>query len=432
MPIWRRSNRWVVGGVAVLAVVASVGIVSLKRARHSAPTSGAVHPGARVALGRQMFFDQTLSDPPGTSCASCHDPAHAFAGNNGSLNGVARGSRPGHFARRNTPSALYLKFVKRFHYHWEEDAPLPDAFGGFFWDGRADSLAALVDQPLTNPEEMNARDGAVLASKIAAAPYAGALQEEFGPLTPATIRVALGQAIEAFLMSDEMSPFSSRYDDFIRGRGTLTPVERRGLALFRDPEKGNCASCHRFNPSYANPARSMFTDYGYEALAVPRNDRIPATRNAAYTDLGLCERNDARSHTNDPRLCASFKTPSLRNVAAREYLMHNGRFTSLRDAVAFYATRSTDPRRWYGSGVKYDDIPEKYRRYVNERVAPYDRGEGERPRLDEDEIDAIVAFLGALTDAPYRGVAESVQRKSEISFRRSETRSAAGEARSIR
>ncbi len=112
--------------------------------------------------------------------------------------------------------------------------------------------------------------------------------------------------------------------------------------------------------------------------------------------------------------------------------MHNGRFTSLRDAVSFYATRSTDPRRWYGGGVKYDDIPEKYRRYVNERVAPYDRGEGERPRLDEDEIDAIVAFLETLTDAPYRGVAESVQRKSEISFRRSETGSAAGEARSIR
>src|SRR5580704_2982478 len=146
MPIWRRSNRWVGGGAAILAVVALVGIVSLKRARHSAPTSGAVHPGARVALGRQMFFDQTLSDPPGTSCASCHDPAHAFAGNNGSLNGVARGSRPGHFARRNTPSVLYLKYVPRFHFHWEEDVDVPDGVGGFFWDGRVDSIASLVRQ----------------------------------------------------------------------------------------------------------------------------------------------------------------------------------------------------------------------------------------------------------------------------------------------
>ena len=35
-------------------------------------------------------------------------------------------------------------------------------------------------------------------------------------------------------------------------------------------------------------------------------------------------------------------------------------------------------------------------------MAPYDRGPGERPRLDDDEIDAIVSFLQTLTDAPYR------------------------------
>ena len=69
-----------------------------------------------------------------------------------------QGSRPGHFASRNTPSVLYLKYVKRFHYHWEEDMPLPDAFGGFFWDGRADSITALVRQPLLNPDEMGNRD----------------------------------------------------------------------------------------------------------------------------------------------------------------------------------------------------------------------------------------------------------------------------------
>ena len=82
---------------------------------------------ARIAAGRQIFFDGALSEPPGTSCASCHDPAHGYAGNHGSTIGVARGSRPDHFARRNTPSVLYLEFVRRFHFHWEEDAALPDA-----------------------------------------------------------------------------------------------------------------------------------------------------------------------------------------------------------------------------------------------------------------------------------------------------------------
>ena len=82
------------------------------------------------ALGRKIFFDEQLSEPAGTSCASCHDPAQGYAGNHGSKLGVALGSRPGHFARRNTPSLLYLKFVRKFHFHWEEDAPIPDAVGG--------------------------------------------------------------------------------------------------------------------------------------------------------------------------------------------------------------------------------------------------------------------------------------------------------------
>jgi len=382
-------------------------------------------PAARVALGRKLFLDKNLSEPTGTSCASCHDSAHAFSGNNGSTIGVPRGSRPGHFARRSTPSLLYLKYVRRYHYHWEEDAPLPDAFGGFFWDGRSDSLAALVEQPLTNPEEMNVRDRTDLLRRLRASAYAGELRREFGETalaTPDGAMAAFGQSLEAFLTSDEMSPFSSRYDDYIRGRATLTPVELRGLALFRNPEKGNCGSCHRFNPTSPNPVRSLFTDYGYEAPAVPRNSKIPANQTPATFDLGLCERNDARSHTNDPRLCASFRTPSLRNVAVRSDLMHNGAFSSLRDAVAFYATRSTDPRRWYASGVKFDDVPERYHPYINQRLVPYDRHEGERPRLDDDEIDAIVAFLSTLTDAPYLSLASASQpadRKSETPFRRS-------------
>ena len=70
--------------------------------------------------------------------------------------------------------------------------------------------------------------------------------------------------------------------------------------------------------------------------------------------------------------------------------------------VAFYATRGTDPKRWYGPGPAFDDMPEKDRVNVNTSRVPYDRGVGEAPRLDDGEIDAIVAFLQTLTDAEYR------------------------------
>src|SRR5262249_45992365 len=137
-----------------------------------APAAAPVPPDL-VALGKQLFFDPVLSEPAGTSCSSCHDPARAYSGNHGSTSGVPLGSRPGHYARRNTPSVLYLKYVPRFHYYQEEDAPQPSPFGGFFWDGRADSIAELVKQPLTNPDEMNNRDARSIAAKLEKGGYAG-------------------------------------------------------------------------------------------------------------------------------------------------------------------------------------------------------------------------------------------------------------------
>ena len=335
--------------------------------------------------------------------------------------GVSRGSRAGHLARRTTPSVLYLRFVRPFHYHWEEDAPLPDAFGGFFWDGRIDSLAALAEQPLRNPDEMNGGDREAIAAKLRAAPYAGEMRRLLGPAALATgdaAMTALGRALEAFLLGPDMAPFSSPYDELVRHGTSLPPLAQRGLELFRNPEKGNCASCHRFNPTAHEPARSLFTDFGYEALAPPRNHKLLAAR-GPDTDLGLCERNDGASHTDDPRWCASFRTPSLRNVAVRPTFMHNGAFTNLRDVVAFYATRSTNPRRWYRSGSLYEEVPARYHSNVNNRRVPYDRGVGKKPRLDEGEIDAIVAFLETLTDAPYRESVAGAHRKLEVSLRRS-------------
>jgi cytochrome c peroxidase len=82
--------------------------------------------------------------------------------------------------------------------------------------------------------------------------------------------------------------------------------------------------------------------------------------------------------------------------------MHNGAFTSLRDVVAFYATRDTSPARWYRAGVKFNDTPKRFRRQINLGAAPYgNRRPREAPALDDHEVDAIVAFLGTLTEARY-------------------------------
>jgi cytochrome c peroxidase len=374
-------------------------------AASAAPAASAAAPAssARAALGKQIFFDANLSNPAGTSCSSCHDPGKGFAGNHGSTNGVALGSRPGHFARRNTPSVLYLKFVRKFHLHWEEDAPLVDAYGGFFWDGRVDSLVDLTKQPLLNPDEMNGGDGRRVAGVVAAAAYAEDFRREFpGALDDgdATLE-SLGEAIAAYLLSDEMAPFSSKFDDYVRGHAQLTEQEALGLKLFKDSAKGGCSGCHKMNDRNADPRASLFTDYGFDAVGAPRNRALPATRDPAYHDLGLCERKGGEYANKTEEFCGKFRAPSLRNVAARSAYMHNGSFKSLRDVVAFYATRSTNPERWYKGG-EFDDLPAKYHDNVNVEKAPYNRRRGDAPPLDDREIDAIVAFLGTLTDAPYR------------------------------
>ena len=187
----------------------------------------------------------------------------------------------------------------------------------------------------------------------------------------------------------------------MRGKGTLTPAERRGLALFEDPIKGGCsARCRhaRRRVARSDDLASLLTDYGYDAAGAPRNPRPPKR---AAPDLGVCERRPAGASADEAGPCASFRTPSLRNVAVRGSFMHNGTFTRLRDVVAFYATRETDPKRWYPSGVLFDDLPKRYRGLVNVTSPPYDRHAGYPAALTDDEIDAVVAFLGTLTDAAY-------------------------------
>jgi len=145
----------------------------------------------------------------------------------------------------------------------------------------------------------------------------------------------------------------------------------------------------------------MFTDSGFVALGVPRNNEIPANDDPNHFDLGACgpDRKDLASR---PEFCGLFKAPTLRNVASRKAFYHNGVFHSLEDAVAFYASRDTNPARWYPVGTdgkvrKFDDLPLEYRDNINFEP-PFGRHPGEAPAMSAQDIADIVAFLRTLTD----------------------------------
>ena len=85
--------------------------------------------------------------------------------------------------------------------------------------------------------------------------------------------------------------------------------------------------------------------------------------------------------TGDPTHRAGFKVPSLRNIAKTAPYMHSGRFTDLREAVAFY------------TGGRGHAVPEGESLSIHWHIW--------EPQLTEDEVDRLVDFLGALTDESY-------------------------------
>ncbi|MCC6194187.1 MAG: c-type cytochrome [Burkholderiales bacterium] len=352
----------------------------------------------RELLGKRLFFDTALSTPPGQSCASCHDAARAFSGNNGSAAGVALGADGLSLGLRNTPTAMYARFAPAFSMVDEGEGSIP--VGGQFLDGRAGSLEDQAGQPFFAPDEMNVASPAVLVGRVAAAEYAELFRQEWGERIfedTAAAMEAIKGSLAAFERTERFAPFSSKFDHVAAASAAFTAQEQRGLELFMDAGKGNCAACHIADPASRNPAASLFTDFTYDNLGVPRNWRIPANNDPAFFDLGLCGPKRA-APDGDPALCGAFKVPTLRNVERRQALMHNGFFNDLRETVAFYATRDTDPARWYPGGVPFNDLPAEFAANVNRTEAPYDRQPGEAPRLDDAEIDAIVAFLRTLTD----------------------------------
>jgi cytochrome c peroxidase len=368
-------------------------------------------------LGKRIFEDRDLSEPAGVACASCHDRKRAYQGDNRSpIRGVAVGSRSGAYGNRKPPTIMYMSFSPDFGFAKvaEGGKEKLEARGGQFWDGRAANLAAQPSVPLTNPLEMNNPSVEAVAEKVKAASYAPMMTAVFGPDALADPKAAferVTQALSAYESSELLAPFSSRFDDHLRGAEPLTPQEARGLALFIDPQRGNCVACHAAKPASKDPADWLFTDFGYVALGVPRNPAIPANADPASFDLGLCKRPGLDAvlppSVAPAYLCGAFKTPTLRNVAVRAPYFHNGAIATLRDAVAFHATRDADPKRWYpalqtGEANRFNDLPSADKANVVVGAAPFDRQPGQTPRLDDSDIDALVAFLNTLTDKGMR------------------------------
>lgn len=399
----RTAPRWAGPAAAALLALALAACGGGGAGPGSDPASGGSGAdgglSAMAALGEKIFRDSSLSASGRQSCATCHDPAHAHGPGN-ALAAQLGGPLLDRSGTRQTPSIRYLSSNTVFHFD-AEGTPT----GGFFWDGRAQSLADQAGQPFLNPVEMANGSKAELVGRLARASYAAEFRQVFGDKVfddPEGAFQRATLAIQQYEREDaEFRPFTSKYDAFLRGEAALTDRELRGLALFNSPAKGNCAACHP-SAKGSDGSLPLFTDFTYDNLGVPRNPDIPANADPAHFDLGLCAR-PAGDLAAREDLCGAFKVPSLRNVAKRGVFFHNGRFKSLKETLTFYVQRDTNPEKWYpadpdGTVRKFDDLPPEYRANVNTTEAPYNRKPGDAPALTDAEIDDVIAFLETLSD----------------------------------
>lgn len=249
-----------------------------------------------VALGRKLFYDKRLSSDESVACATCHNPLLAFTDGQKQSRGVG-----GKIGTRNAPSLINAAY-----------APFQ------FWDGRAPSLEEQAAGPIANPIEMN-QTHEICVSKLEAYPaYKAQFQKAFGPgpVTIGKVENALA-SFERTLISGN-SPFD-RYQ-FGGDQHALSPSAIRGLAIFRDKNKGNCATCHTIGEKDA-----LFTDGKFHNIGVSVNAE------GELTDLG---RYDVTKIDTDK---GAFRTPTLRNIAKSAPYMHDGSLKTLKAVVDFYA-----------------------------------------------------------------------------------------------
>ena len=325
-------------------------------------------------LGKRIFFDESLSEPAGQSCGTCHEPTKGFADKYGRI--TSEGAVKGLFSNRNSMTCAYVAYVPALHYNEEDETYV----GGLFWDGRVNSLEEQAGQPFVNPLEMGNKDRKMVVEKFRNATYYPDFVRIYGVIVSCdSLYGKILDALAAYQRSIEVNPYTSKYDAYLEGRYELTGQEKEGLALFK--EKGLCAECHVLDND-ERAGRVLFTDHTYDNLGIPSNPdnpffQVPAPYNTVgrdTMDLGL------GAFLHDSTEFGKFRVPTLRNIALTAPYGHNGYFKTLEEIVHFYNVRDVEeyPAPEYAETVNRDEL-------------------GNLGLTPEEEA-AIVAFMHTLTN----------------------------------
>lgn len=350
------------------------------------------------SLGESLFSDTRFSRNRTQSCATCHNPDHAFIDTRGTIGGaVSLGDDGVSLGRRNTPTASYAFVRPNF------TAAGNNSRGGQFWDGRAGDLRIQAEGPFINPIEMNMPDKASVVARIQEnTDYVEAFVSYFGADifndTDAAY-TALAQSIAEFERSNAFAPIDSKFDRAINGTYTLTNAEQRGQNLFF-ANNVSCIQCHDLAGVQNISSQQMFTNFEFFNIGTPRNGLLNVTLSSQGQHADLVADGDQGLFDN-PAITNNgargrFKTPTLRNVAVTAPYMHNGVFSSLQAVIEFYDRQGGNDARTInpdtGSAWGAAETPQNI---SNGRLRMRD--------LSDQDVNDLECFLRTLTDQKYEG-----------------------------
>jgi cytochrome c peroxidase len=265
----------------------------------------------KIELGKKLFFDRRLSGDGTMSCATCHDPEHAFTdGLDLSL------SYPTTKNWRNSPTLLNVAFQK-FLFH----------------DGRSLTLEDQALFPMMSSFEMN-RNLDFVEEVIRSVPeYVDDFRKVFNA-EPSRERMAM--AIAAFERT--LVTRNTPLERHLKGdRKALSEDAKKGLVVFA--KKGKCTECH---------FGFALSDDLFHALNVPENPEHQSDPRIAVTRRFVAKVSrfeGYRTLTEDPgrylvtkdrKDWKAFRTPALLDIAKTGPYMHNGIFATLDEVIEFF------------------------------------------------------------------------------------------------
>lgn len=410
----------------VLLFLVGFGLPAAVLADQRLPEAKAKFPkpdAARVALGQLLFYDPILSGSKTVSCATCHHPNFATGdgvalslGDGGVGLGPDRVPDPNNYPEeripRNAPALFNLgasEFTTFFHDgRLEADASrksgIRTPLGEDMADGFASPLSAQAMFPVLSPDEMA---GHYAESDVSKSVRSGRLTHSGGAWEIIAARVsAIPDYAEAFAqtqgerpiqftdISDRIADFmafewradQSAFDRHLRGEAALEGAALRGLDLFYG--KGGCSVCH---------SGQFQTDHQFHAIAMPQ---IGPGKKSRFEDHF---RDEGRMLvTGRVEDAYSFRTPSLRNVTKTAPYGHSGAYASLEGVIRHHLDPITSLRTYDRSQIELVGLQGAEDWQVLDDPIEMGRIEAandlEPVRLSDAQVDAIIAFLGALTD----------------------------------